>query len=41
MPEALSYQQDKRKVKEHDDVYPVASKVYKLPGAYKPFRRWS
>jgi hypothetical protein len=41
MPEALRDQQDKRIASEHDDVYPVASKVYELPLAYKPFRRRS
>jgi hypothetical protein len=38
MPEALTDQQDKRMGKEHDNVYPVASNVYKIHGAYKPAR---
>jgi len=38
MPEALTDQQDRRMAKEHDNVYPVASNVYKIQGAYKPAR---
>jgi hypothetical protein len=39
MPEALIDQQDKRTAKEHDNVYPVASNVYKIHGPYKPVCR--